>query len=92
MPQGKHDDAMKEFMKAVKTAPGAPEPYTAIGHSLQEQNQLKKAEQSLKMALRFNPMYAPTWNILGEVHMSRLCLRVPCLFKALIVLLLQRRS
>lgn len=58
-------------MKAVKAAPGRPEPYTAIGMSLTEQQQLPKAEQSLKMALRFSPTHAPALNGLGEVYMQR---------------------
>jgi len=62
---------MAQFMKAVKAAPGAPEPYTAIGQALMEQKQLPKAEQSFKTALKFSPVHAPAMNMLGELYMQR---------------------
>lgn len=69
----RRDEVMPELMRAVKAGPGRHEPFLAIGETLLEAGEAAsraKAEQSLKMALRFKPDSAYVLNTLGEMHMQ----------------------
>src|SRR6266566_4387307 len=64
--QGKLDEAVDEFLIALRIAPEYAETHTSLGNALALQGKLDEAIAEHRAALRINPQYAEAHNYLGN--------------------------
>ncbi len=65
--QGRHEQARKALLKALKERKNNPRLLTFYGVSLIEQGQLARAENVFRMAIGTDSEYAPAWEQLSRV-------------------------
>lgn len=65
-------EALREFLEAVKMNPEFPEAYNALGLVYQwSYGRLEDAKKSFEKALELKPDFAEAWNNLGTLHAER---------------------
>ncbi|MFW9978961.1 MAG: tetratricopeptide repeat protein [Candidatus Thorarchaeota archaeon] len=65
--QGRHAQAQKAFLRALKERRSNPRLLSFYGLSLLEEGKLDRAENVLRMAIGANPDFAPAWEQLSRV-------------------------
>ena len=69
--QGKLDEAIEAFKKAVSLKPDFADGYNNIGVALQDQGKLDEAIVSFNKAIRIKPDYAEAYNHMNCLQKSR---------------------
>jgi tetratricopeptide (TPR) repeat protein len=69
---GRHEEAEREYCRAIELDPHLPNPHYGLGNLLQyELMRYEEAEREYRRAIELDPQFAPAWGNLGDLLQER---------------------